>query len=89
MKGEIAKMTGCELFPLIVSRDGAVHRDSLRRRKNFTPDIKVDMVRMAQTVLRYNVVIAGNSSKEAGSRRRGGKSTQKNLVMIMMGLQRE
>ena len=43
--------------PLIVSHDGAVHKDSIRRLKDFAPDIRVDWVRMAQNVLRYNVVI--------------------------------
>ena len=47
------------MVPLIVSHDGAVHRGSFRRWKNFAPDIKVDWVRMAQNVLRYNVVIVG------------------------------
>ena len=45
--------------PLIISNDGAVHRDSVRRWKNFALDIQVDWVRMAQSVLRYNVVIVG------------------------------
>ena len=45
--------------PLIISHDGAVHKDSVRRRKNFAPDKKVDCVRMAQNVLHYNVVIVG------------------------------
>ena len=52
-------MTGCELFPLIISHDGAVHRDTVRRWKDFSPDIKVDWARMAQNVLRYNDVIVG------------------------------
>ena len=47
------------MVPLIVSHDGAVHKDSVRRWKNFAPDIKVDWVRMAQSMLRYNVVIIG------------------------------
>ena len=46
-------------MPLIISHDGAVHRDSVRRWKDFSPDIQVDWVRMAQSVLRYNVVIVG------------------------------
>ena len=45
------------MVPLIFSLDGAVHRDTVRRWKDFAPDIKVDWVRMAQSVLRYNVVI--------------------------------
>ena len=36
-----------------------VHNDTLRRLKGFAPDIKVDWVRMAQSVLRFNVVIVG------------------------------
>ena len=47
------------MVPLILSHDGAVHKDTVRRWKNFAPDIKVDWVRMAQNVLRYNVVIVG------------------------------
>ena len=47
------------MVPLIISHDGAVHRDSIRRWKDFAPDIAVDWVRMAQNVLRSNVVIVG------------------------------
>ena len=47
------------MVPLIISHDGAVHRDTLKRWKSFAPDIQVDWVRMAQNVLRYNVVIVG------------------------------
>ena len=47
------------MVPLIISHDGAIHRDSIRRWKNFTSDVKVDWVRMAQSVLRNNVVIVG------------------------------
>ena len=47
------------MAPLIISHDGAVHRDSVKRRKDFANDVKVDWVRMAQNVLRYNVVIVG------------------------------
>ena len=47
------------MVPIIISHDGAVHKDSVRRWKEFAPDIKVDWVRMAQNVLRYNVVIVG------------------------------
>ena len=47
------------MVPLIISHDGAVHRDTIRRWKNFAPDIQIDWVRMGQSVLRYNVVIVG------------------------------
>ena len=47
------------MVPLIISFDGAVHKDTVRRWKDFVPDIKVDWVRMSQNVLRYNVVIVG------------------------------
>ena len=47
------------MVPLIISHDGAVHKDSVRRWNNFAPDIKVDWVWIAQSVLRYNVVIVG------------------------------
>ena len=53
------KVAKAVMVPLIVSHDGAVHRDTVRRWKDFAPDIKVDWVRMAQNVLRYNVVIVG------------------------------
>ena len=45
---------------LIVSHDRAVHGDAVMRSKDISSDIKVDRVRMAQSVLRYNVVIVGN-----------------------------
>ena len=51
------------LVPLIISHDGAVHKDTVRRRKDFAPDILVDWVRMARNVLRYNVVIVGRFFK--------------------------
>ena len=47
------------MVSLIISHDGAVHRETVRLRKNFSTDIKVDWVRMAQSVLPYNVVIVG------------------------------
>ena len=53
------KVEKAVMVPLIISHDGAVHKDSVRRWKDFAPDIKVDWVRMAQSVLRYNVLIVG------------------------------
>ena len=53
------KVAKAVMVPIIISHDGAVHRDSVRRWKNFAPEITVDWVRMAQNVLRYNVVIVG------------------------------
>ena len=47
------------MVPLIISHDGAVHKHSVSRWKDFAPDIQVDWVRMAQSVLRFNVVIIG------------------------------
>ena len=47
------------MVPLIISHDGAVHKDTIRRWKSFAPDIMVHWVRMAQNVLQYNVVIVG------------------------------
>ena len=47
------------MVPLIVSHDGATHRDIVRRRKNFAPDITANWVQMARNVLRYNIVILG------------------------------
>ena len=53
------KVAKAVMVPLIISHDGAVHKDTIRRWKDFAPDIQVDWVRMAQSVLRYNVVIVG------------------------------
>ena len=53
------KVVKAVMVPLIITHDGAVHKDSVRRWKDFAPDIKVDWVRMAQNVLRYNVLIVG------------------------------
>ena len=47
------------MVPLIVSHDGAVHNESVRRWKNFASDIRVDWMRMAQNVLRNSVLIVG------------------------------
>ena len=47
------------LVLLIISHDEAVHKDTIRRWKDFAPDIQVDLVRMARNVLRFNVVIVG------------------------------
>ena len=54
------------MVPLIISHDGAVHTDTVRRWKNFSPDLDVDWVRMAQNVLRYNVVIVGKFFNRGG-----------------------
>ena len=53
------KVSKVVMVPLIVSHDGAFHRDTVKRWKDFAPDIMVDWVRMAQNVSRYNVVIVG------------------------------
>ena len=53
------KVEKAVMVPLIISHDGAIHRDSIRRWKDIAEDIKVDWVRMAQSVLRYNVVVVG------------------------------
>ena len=50
------------MVPLIISHDGAIHKDTIRRWRNFAPDIRVDWVRIAQNVLPYNVVIVGKFS---------------------------
>ena len=47
------KVAMAVMVPVIISRDGAVHMDTVRRWKNFAPDIRVDWVWMAQSVLRY------------------------------------
>ena len=53
------KVVKAVIVPLIISHDGAVHKDTVKRWKDFTPDIKVDWVRMAQKVLCFNIVIVG------------------------------
>ena len=53
------KVSKAVMVPLIISHDGAVHKESVKRWKDIAPDIAVDWVRMAQNVLRYNVVIVG------------------------------
>ena len=53
------KVAKAVMVPLVISHDGAIHKDTVRRWKGFAPDIQVDWVRMAQNVLRYNVVIVG------------------------------
>ena len=53
------KVAKAVMVPLIISHDGAVHRDTVRRWKDFAPDIQVDWVSMAQNVLRYNVIVVG------------------------------
>ena len=82
-----SKVVMAVMVPLIISHDGAVHKDTIRRGRNFAPDIKVDWVRMAQNVLRYNDVIVGKSSiKGAGSPKPGEKNTQKSLKKSMSPL---
>ena len=53
------KVVKAVMVPLIISHDGAVHKDTIRRWKDIAPDITVDWVRMAQNTLRHNVVIVG------------------------------
>ena len=47
------------MVPPIISHDGAVHNDTVRMWNDIAPEVEVDWVRMAQSVLRYNVVIVG------------------------------
>ena len=47
------------MVPLILSHDGAVHRETVRRLNDYAPDITTDSVRIAKNVLRYNIVIVG------------------------------
>ena len=57
------------MVPLIISNDGVIIKDSVKRWMDFAPDIKVDWVRMAQNVLLYNVVIVGKfSTRKLGLR---------------------
>ena len=53
------KVTKAVMVPIIISHDGAVHKETIKRWKDVARDIKVDWIRMAQSVLRYNVVIVG------------------------------
>ena len=53
------KVAKAVMVPLIISHDGAVHRDLVKRWRDIAKDIDVNWVRMAQNVLRYNVVIVG------------------------------
>ena len=47
------------MVPLIISHDGAIHKGSVMRWKGFSLDLELSWVRIAQSVLRYNVVIVG------------------------------
>ena len=61
---------------------GAVHKDTFGRWKDITKDIDIDWMWMAQSVLRYNVVLSGSSSiREVGYRRHGERTTRKRLLM--------
>ena len=83
-------MAKAGMMPLIISQDGAVHKDTVRRWNDFAQDIQVDWVRMEQNVLRYDVVIVGNSStRAAGCLILGEKNTQKNSPMNMLDLRNE
>ena len=53
------KVVKAVMVSLIISHDGAVHKDTVRRSNDFGPDIPVDWVWMAQNVLQFNVVIVG------------------------------
>ena len=52
------------MVPLIISHNGTVHKDSVRRWKDIAPDITVDGAMMAQNVLRFNVVTLGKFFKK-------------------------
>ena len=60
------KVAMAVMVPLIVSHDGAVYKDTVRRWKNFASDIRVYWVRMAQSVLRYNLVVVGKFFDKGG-----------------------
>ena len=84
------KVAKAVMVPLIISHDGAIHRDTVMRWKDYARDIKVDWVRMAQSVLRYNVVIVGSSSTNGnGSLRHGDEITKKSLLKKNLVVQRE
>ena len=84
------KVAVAVMVPVIISHDGAVHKDTIRRWKSFAPDINVDWVRMAQSVLRYNVVIVGKFSiRGTGYLELGGKTTRKSLPKKWKALQKK
>ena len=49
------KVSKAVMVPLVISHDGAIHKDTVRRWNDIARDIRVDWVRMTQNVLRYNV----------------------------------
>ena len=53
------KVAKAVMVPLIISHDGAVHRDTIRPWKDIAPDVNVDLVRMAHNVLQDFEVIVG------------------------------
>ena len=78
------------MVPLIITHDGAVHRDTVRRWKSFAPDVEVDWVRMAQNCsATMSSSWASSSRGEAGSQRPGGKSIQKSSRKSPQAHQRE
>ena len=60
------KVAKAMMVLVIISNDGAVHRDSVKSWKHFASDIKDDWVRMAWSVLRYNVAIVGKFFNKGG-----------------------
>ena len=54
-----SKVVMAVIVPLIISHDGAIHKDTIKRWKDFASNIQADWVRMAQSVLCYNVAIVG------------------------------
>ena len=57
--GNAGEVDSCVMVPFIISHDGAIHKASVMKWKGFAPDLEMSWVRMAQSVLRYNVVIVG------------------------------
>ena len=58
------KLSMAVMVPVIISHDGAVHKNTVKRWKDFAPDINIDWVQVAQNVLRFNVVIVGRFFNE-------------------------
>ena len=54
------------MVPLIISPDGTVHKDTVKRWKDFAPDIRVDWMRIGQNVNRYNMAIVGKVFNKGG-----------------------
>ena len=84
------KVTMAVMVPLIISHDGAVHKDIVKRWKDFAPDILAEWVWMARSILRYNFVIVGKVfNKGSWVSEAWRKNTQKNSQTRPVDLRNE